>query len=115
MDLHVSDEKKSLLWKMVEHSEKNLCESEREKLFTVLHLYADIFSSDKLDFGHTTITQHRIDTGHSPPIRQHMRRTPAVQKEAARQLVQDMLVGGSSNTGEEGWLFQILHRLPQVE
>ena len=68
MNLQVSDEKKSLLWEMEERSVKNLCESEREKLFTVLHSYADVFSIDSLDFGHTTITQHRIGTGHSPPF-----------------------------------------------
>ena len=66
MDLKVSDKKKSLLWETVERSEKNLCESERE---TVLHSYADVFSSDRLDFGHTTITQHRIDTVTLPPFK----------------------------------------------
>ncbi|GFV07528.1 retrovirus-related Pol polyprotein from transposon 412 [Trichonephila clavipes] len=48
--------------------------SSAERLFQE---FEDVFSRNSSDIGHTTVTQHRIDTADHPPIKQH-RKTLAV-------------------------------------
>ncbi|GFW14376.1 retrovirus-related Pol polyprotein from transposon 412 [Trichonephila clavipes] len=47
--------------------------SSAERLFQE---FEDVFSRNSSDIGHTTVTQHRIDTADHPPIKQHPRRLP---------------------------------------
>ncbi|GFT36248.1 hypothetical protein TNCV_4277211 [Trichonephila clavipes] len=42
--------------------------SSAERLFQE---FEDVFSRNSSDIGHTTVTQHRIDTADHPPIKQH--------------------------------------------
>ncbi|GFS59372.1 retrovirus-related Pol polyprotein from transposon 412 [Trichonephila clavipes] len=43
--------------------------------------FEDVFSRNSSDIGHTTVTQHRIDTADHPPIKQHPRRLPFAKQE----------------------------------
>ena len=81
----------SLLWDMVMKVGKNISMAEKEQLYLVLLEFVDVFSPQPGEHGHTTVLQHRIDTGISPPILQHPRRIPQSRTEEVRQLIDDML------------------------
>ncbi|GFW58052.1 retrovirus-related Pol polyprotein from transposon 412 [Trichonephila clavipes] len=55
--------------------------SSAERLFQE---FEGVFSRNSSDIGHTTVTQHRIDTADHPPIKQHPRRLPFAKQEEAR-------------------------------
>ncbi|GFV99233.1 retrovirus-related Pol polyprotein from transposon 412 [Trichonephila clavipes] len=52
--------------------------SSAERLFQE---FEDVFSRNSSDIGHTTVTQHRIDTADHPAIKQHPRRLPFAKQE----------------------------------
>ena len=81
----------SLLWDMVMKVGKNISMAEKEQLYLVLLEFVDVFSPQPGEHGHTTVLQHRIDTGISPPILQHPRRIPQSRTEEVRRLIDDML------------------------
>jgi len=47
-----------------------------EGLTSLLKKYSDVFSRNELDPGETPLAKHRIDTGHTRPIRQTLRKQP---------------------------------------
>ena len=49
---------------------QNLTSGENRKLQELLGQYSDIFAQSSLDLGHTTIIQHKINTGEALPIKQ---------------------------------------------
>ncbi|GFU03435.1 retroviral aspartyl protease family protein, partial [Trichonephila clavipes] len=51
--------------------------------------FEDVFSRNSSDIGHTTVTQHRIDTADHPPIKQHPRRLPFAKQEEVGTLLRD--------------------------
>ncbi|GFX62378.1 retrovirus-related Pol polyprotein from transposon 412 [Trichonephila clavipes] len=59
--------------------------SSAERLFQE---FEDVFSRNSSDIGHTTVTQHRIDTADHPPIKQHPRRLPFAKQEEVGTLLQ---------------------------
>ncbi|GFY33268.1 retrovirus-related Pol polyprotein from transposon 412 [Trichonephila clavipes] len=61
--------------------------SSAERLFQE---FEDVFSRKSSDIGHTTVTQHRIDTADHPPIKQHPRRLPFAKQEEVGPLLQEM-------------------------
>ncbi|GFX40423.1 retrovirus-related Pol polyprotein from transposon 412 [Trichonephila clavipes] len=61
--------------------------SSAERLFQE---FEDVFSRNSSDIGHTTVTQHRIDTADHPPIKQHPRRLPFAKQEEVGTLVREM-------------------------
>ncbi|GFV89408.1 retrovirus-related Pol polyprotein from transposon 412 [Trichonephila clavipes] len=61
--------------------------SSAERLFQE---FEDVFSRNSSDIGHTTVTQHRIDTADHPPIKQHPRRLPFVKQEEVGTLLREM-------------------------
>ncbi|GFT37120.1 retrovirus-related Pol polyprotein from transposon 17.6 [Trichonephila clavipes] len=61
--------------------------SSAERLFQE---FEDVFSRNSSDIGHTTVTQHRIDTADHPPIKQHPRRLPFAKQEEAGTLLREM-------------------------
>ncbi|GFV44460.1 retrovirus-related Pol polyprotein from transposon 412 [Trichonephila clavipes] len=60
--------------------------SSAERLFQE---FEDVFSRNSSDIGHTTVTQHRIDTADHPPIKQHPRRLPFAKQEEVGTLLRD--------------------------
>ncbi|GFX92040.1 retrovirus-related Pol polyprotein from transposon 412 [Trichonephila clavipes] len=61
--------------------------SSAERLFQE---FEDVFSRNSSDIGHTTVTQHRIDTADLPPIKQHPRRLPFAKQEEVGTLLREM-------------------------
>ncbi|GFT05968.1 hypothetical protein TNCV_3927031 [Trichonephila clavipes] len=61
--------------------------SSAERLFQE---FEDVFSRNSSDIGHTTVTQHRIDTADHPPIKQHPRRLPFAKQEEVETLLREM-------------------------
>ncbi|GFW78082.1 retrovirus-related Pol polyprotein from transposon 297 [Trichonephila clavipes] len=61
--------------------------SSAERLFQE---FEDVFSRNSSDIGHTTVTQHRIDTADHPPIKQHPRRLPFAKQEEVGTLLREM-------------------------
>ena len=79
------------LWTTVSRSDTVLDPNQQQQLYKLLLQFHDVFATDQHDLGHTTVIQHQIDTGNSPPIRQHAHRLPPVHRQEAKQLLQDML------------------------
>ncbi|GFT87018.1 retrovirus-related Pol polyprotein from transposon 412 [Trichonephila clavipes] len=61
--------------------------SSAERLFQE---FEDVFSRNSSDIGHTTVTQHIIDTADHPPIKQHPRRLPFAKQEEVGTLLREM-------------------------
>ncbi|GFX63768.1 retrovirus-related Pol polyprotein from transposon 17.6 [Trichonephila clavipes] len=61
--------------------------SSAERLFQE---FEDVFSRNSSDIGHTTVTQHRIDTADHLPIKQHPRRLPFAKQEEVGTLLREM-------------------------
>ncbi|GFX28108.1 retrovirus-related Pol polyprotein from transposon 297 [Trichonephila clavipes] len=61
--------------------------SSAERLFQE---FEDVFSRNSSDIGHTTVTQHRIDTADHHPIKQHPRRLPFAKQEEVGTLLREM-------------------------
>ncbi|CAK8673325.1 unnamed protein product [Clavelina lepadiformis] len=58
-----------------------LSEVERQKLFSVISSYRDVFSLHSYDIGQTELVEHSIESADSLPIRQHPRRLSEPQKQ----------------------------------
>ncbi|GFU59508.1 retrovirus-related Pol polyprotein from transposon 17.6 [Trichonephila clavipes] len=61
--------------------------SSAERLFQE---FEDVFSRNSSNIGHTTVTQHRIDTADHPQIKQHPRRLPFAKQEEVGTLLREM-------------------------
>ncbi|XP_067667689.1 uncharacterized protein [Haliotis asinina] len=68
-----------------------LTESQSKDVAVLLKQYRDVFAADSKELGKTNIVRHSINTGDASPVRQHYRRLPIVQQEAADSMIQDML------------------------
>ncbi|GFW22938.1 retrovirus-related Pol polyprotein from transposon 17.6 [Trichonephila clavipes] len=72
----------------IEHRTESIRQkSSAERLFQE---FEDVFSRNSSDIGHTTVTQHRIDTADHPPIKQHPRRLPFAKQEEVGTLLREM-------------------------
>ncbi len=87
----VTDQKRQLLWGLVEGADAELSSEEKETFFHLLLEYADVFAESDEDLGHTDMLEHSIYTGDSPPVRKRVRRIPPHRKEELHQLLQGML------------------------
>ncbi|GBM38973.1 hypothetical protein AVEN_166967-1, partial [Araneus ventricosus] len=54
------------------------------------------------------MTQHRINTGNHPPIKQYPRRLPLAKKEEAERLVKDMVDKGIIEESSGPWASPIV-------
>jgi len=66
-------------------------------LTDLLNESQDVFATSTNPFGHTSITQHRIVTGKSKPIKQAPRRLALYWKEKVEEEVQKMSTKGILN------------------
>ena len=64
-------------------------------LTSLLNEYQDVFATSTNPFGRTSITQRRIITGESKPIKQGPRRLPLQLKEKVEEEVEKMLAKGT--------------------
>ena len=68
-----------------------------------LNEYQDVFATSTNPFGRTSITQHKIITGESKPIKQAPRRLPLQLKEKAKEEVEKMLAKGIIELPSSPW------------
>ena len=76
---------------LLEDSVKTVGEEYRPRITNFLHEWQDIFSGDQYDVGQTNVTQHSIDTGNHPPIKQQPRRQSAWARNETTKLINEML------------------------
>ncbi|GFX43578.1 retrovirus-related Pol polyprotein from transposon 412 [Trichonephila clavipes] len=77
--------------------------SSAERLFKNLKT---CFSRNSSDIGHTTVTQHRIDTADHPPIKQHPRRLPFAKQEEVGTLLREMQENDIIEPSSSPWASQ---------
>ncbi|GBM31359.1 Retrovirus-related Pol polyprotein from transposon 297 [Araneus ventricosus] len=63
----------------------------------------NLFSTSDSDVGRCKMTQHRINTGNHPPIKQYPRRLPLAKKEEAERLVKEMVDNGIIEESSGPW------------
>jgi hypothetical protein len=56
--------------------------------------FADVFALDSTELGTTGVTQHNIETGDHPPVREPPRRVPFALRQTVDELVENMLSQG---------------------
>ncbi|GBN88021.1 hypothetical protein AVEN_274993-1 [Araneus ventricosus] len=71
-----------------------LNEEQRTAVRKLLNEFQNLFSTCDADVGRCNMTQHRINTGDHPPIKQYPRRLPLARKEEAEHLVNEMVDNG---------------------
>ncbi|GFX26505.1 hypothetical protein TNCV_4535171 [Trichonephila clavipes] len=69
--------------------------------------FQSLFSRTSEDFGRTRLTQHRIDAGKHPPIKQHPRRLPFAKQEV-QKLIKDMKDNDVIEPSSSPWAFPIV-------
>jgi transposase InsO family protein len=74
-----------------------------EQLKSLLKKYSKLFACSDADLGRTTLVQHDIDTGMSPPIRQPPRRVPGGQLVEFEAEIDRMLRAGVIEPGQSPW------------
>ena len=72
-------------------------------LTDLLNEYQDVFVTSENPFSRTSITQHRIITGESKPIKQAPRRLPLHLKEKAEEEIEKMLAKGIIEPSSSPW------------
>ncbi|GBN03700.1 hypothetical protein AVEN_258831-1 [Araneus ventricosus] len=70
---------------------EGLNEEQRTAVKELLQEFQNWFSTSDSDVGRCNMTQHRINTGNHPPIKQYPRRLPLAKKEEAEHLVKEMV------------------------
>eukprot|EP00731_Ephydatia_muelleri_P036277 Em0229g3a len=91
------------LWSLVLGAGDQLDQNEKEILFSLLMEYKDVFSFRSSDLGHTSLLQHRINTGSKCPIQCPPRRIPQARREDVRRLLREMLDNGIVEPSEGPW------------
>ncbi|GBM49760.1 Transposon Ty3-G Gag-Pol polyprotein [Araneus ventricosus] len=85
-----------------------LNEKQRREVRKLLKEFQNLFSTCDADVGHCNMTQHRINTGVHPPIKQYPRRLPLSRKEEADHLVKDMVDNGIIEESSGPWASPIV-------
>ncbi|GBM26710.1 hypothetical protein AVEN_19515-1, partial [Araneus ventricosus] len=70
--------------------------------------FQNLFSTCDADVGRCNMTQHRINTGDYPPIKQYPRRLPLARKEEAEHLVKEMVDNGIIEESSGPWASPIV-------
>ncbi|GBO39194.1 hypothetical protein AVEN_80367-1 [Araneus ventricosus] len=85
-----------------------LNEEERTAVRKLLNEFQNLFSTCDSDVGRCNTTQHRINTGDHPPIKQYPRRLPLARKEEADNLVKEMVDNGIIEESSGHWASPII-------
>ncbi|GBM39276.1 Transposon Ty3-I Gag-Pol polyprotein [Araneus ventricosus] len=85
-----------------------LNEKQRREVRKLLKEFQNLLSTCDADAGHCNMTQHRINTGDHPPIKQYPRRLPLARKEEADPLVKDMVGNGIIEESSGPWASPIV-------
>ncbi|GBO05136.1 hypothetical protein AVEN_265265-1 [Araneus ventricosus] len=74
----------------------------------LLKEFQNLFSTCDADVGRCNMTQHRINTGDHPPIKQYRRRLPLVRKEEADHLGKEIVDNGIIEESSRPWASTIV-------
>ncbi|GBN62197.1 Retrovirus-related Pol polyprotein from transposon 297, partial [Araneus ventricosus] len=85
-----------------------LNEEQRTAVRKLLNEFQNLFSTCDADVGRCNMTQHRINTGDHPPIKQYPRRLPLARKEEADHLVKEMVDNGIIEESSGPWASPIV-------
>ncbi|GBL73575.1 Retrovirus-related Pol polyprotein from transposon 297 [Araneus ventricosus] len=85
-----------------------LNEKQRREVRKLLKEFQNLFSTCDADVGRRNMTQHRINTGDHPPIKQYPRRLPLARKEEAEHLVKEMVDNGIIEESSGPWASPIV-------
>ncbi|GBO06588.1 Retrovirus-related Pol polyprotein from transposon 297, partial [Araneus ventricosus] len=85
-----------------------LNEEQRTAVRKLLNEFQDLFSICNADVGRCNMTQHRINTGDHPPIKQYPRHLPLARKEEAEHLVKEMVENGIIEESSSPWASPIV-------
>ena len=91
---HCEDEDTTKAIKQLLSKTQGLSQTEGTALESLLRKYSDVISLHSGDLGRTGIVHHKIDTGEAHPVKQPARRLPFHQREAVKQMLDDMLKQG---------------------
>ncbi|GBN76508.1 Retrovirus-related Pol polyprotein from transposon 297 [Araneus ventricosus] len=87
---------------------EGLNEEQRTAVKKLLQEFQNLFSTSYSDVGRCNMTQHRINTGNHPPIKQYPRRLPLAKKEEAERLVKEMVDNGIIEESSGPWASPIV-------
>ncbi|GBN86053.1 Retrovirus-related Pol polyprotein from transposon 297 [Araneus ventricosus] len=87
---------------------EGLNEEQRTAVKELLQEFQNLFSTSDSDVGRCNMTQHRINTGNHPPIKQYQRRLPLAKKEEAERLVKEMVDNGIIEESSGPWASPIV-------
>ena len=96
------------LQKMIDGVGPSIPESTCLALEAILLRHVGVFSKDENDLGETDIMMHHIDTGDARPVRQPLRRYPAVHVEAISEHVDNMLRQGTIEPASSPWASNVV-------
>ena len=81
----------------------DITDAQKQQFLALCSLYSDVIASNDEDLGRTSVLQHRINTGTSPPIRQAARRIPLPRRDTVRQLLDQMASKGIISPSKSPW------------
>ncbi|GBN10046.1 Transposon Ty3-I Gag-Pol polyprotein [Araneus ventricosus] len=87
---------------------EGLNEEQRTAVKELLQEFQNLFSPSDSDVGRCNMTQHRINTGNHPPIKQYPRHLPLAKKEEAERLVKEMVDNGIIEESSGPWASPIV-------
>ncbi|GBL81093.1 Transposon Ty3-I Gag-Pol polyprotein, partial [Araneus ventricosus] len=87
---------------------EELNEEQRTAVKEWLQEFQNLFSTSDSDVGLCNMTQHRINTGNHPPIKQYPRRLPLAKKEEEERLVKEMVDNGIIEESSGTWASPIV-------
>ncbi|GBM73680.1 Retrovirus-related Pol polyprotein from transposon 297 [Araneus ventricosus] len=87
---------------------EGLNEEQRTAVRELLQEFQNLFSTSDSDVGRCNMTQHRINTGNHPPIKQYPRRLPLAKKQEAERLVKEMVDNGIIEKSSGPWASPIV-------
>ena len=100
------DQQRSLpleLEELLNSSTDDLDNEQIRVLADLLNEYQDVFATSKKPFSCTSITQHKIVTGESKPMKQALRQPPLRLKENAEEEIEKMLAKGIIEPSSSPW------------
>ena len=96
------------LLKILSLPESTLSAKEVFELESLLKESTDVFALDDSELGCTSLVCHSIDTGDHMPVKQQPYRTPIVQRDKIRQMVEQMQERGIVQASRSPWASPIV-------
>lgn len=103
----VEKEYQSLVEKVMETLPTDLSNTQKEQINALLMKYAHVFATSTSDLGRTSALRHRIETT-GAPIRQGVRRTPPLQREAVKKMLDEMKAKNIVSPSNSPWASPIV-------